>query len=90
MIVLTIKTEYFNAIISGEKTIEYRRQSKTHETNFLKKKPKKLKLLCGRRMAECEIKKVELLPVPKELKHLEFLDTPLCFHIYLGKIKQLK
>lgn len=84
---LTIKKLYFEQILSGEKKIEYRKNSAFFQTR-LKKKPNKLFLICGpKRMAIAEITMVKLIDKPDFLKDFDFLPTPKVFAIHIKNPK---
>ena len=54
---LIIKRKFFDAIIDGEKTIEYRDRSEYYDKLFEGKKIKYIKLLCQQDVIFCDLVK---------------------------------
>lgn len=90
-LVLRIKKIYFDQILSGEKSIEYRQNSKFFQTR-LSKKIHKVILICGPRIIHAMVTKIELIDKPMHLMNLPFLPTPKIFAIHLknAELKNIK
>lgn len=88
---LTIKKEYFNSILSGEKTEEIRIASTYFENRLLSKKYDTITLQNGYNKNSPRLA-AEFLDLDlREINHEFFESKPaLCFVIKIGKILQTK
>jgi len=100
-LVFRIRTQYFNAILNGSKTIEYRRDS-----CFWQKRIKKLEkvsnreawmpenlmavFICGRRIVRKRIIYIERISTPENFSEQgkKDVDTKTCLAFHLTKISK--
>lgn len=86
-IVLRIRKPYFEAIVNGEKTVEYRQASLYWLRRLSSRQPRVAVFICGKRVHRRRILKVEQIPTPTDFSEQGQRDVPTaaCFAIYLGE-----
>jgi hypothetical protein len=97
MISTTIKKEYMEAILKGEKKVEYKSINPYWNKRILTRQAyleilvgknaieqhKVINFLCGRKSYKFKIKKITLDRTPTELEMI--VGYPFCYHIHLGE-----
>ena len=84
--VFRIRKRYFDAIVSGDKRIEYRKDSDFWRKRLLKM-PQIAVFMCGKRVHRRRIKDIYLMETPSDFSNQGKLDVPTetCFAITLGE-----
>lgn len=96
-IALRIRKEYFDAIITGDKTVEYRPDSRYWRTRLgypepfppnHPKFPKRAVFVCGKRVHRRKTRKVDRIPRPDGFspQGQQDVPTPMCYAIYLETV----
>ena len=86
-VVFRIRKRYFDAIVKGEKTVEYRKLS-MFWLRRLAKKPEIAVFICGKRVHRRKITRIHMgIPTPTNFSEQGKKDVPtlLCNAIYLGE-----
>ena len=83
-VVLRIRKRYFDAVVSGLKTVEFRKDSE-----FWRKRIQDAGVavfICGKRIHRRNILSVQVIKTPGWFSEQgqKDVDTPYCFAIYLG------
>jgi len=83
---IRIREQYFDAIVSGEKIVEYRKWSPYWLKRLTYKGERIAVFVCGKRVHRREILRVERIPTPSHFSEQGKLDVPTasCFAIHLG------
>lgn len=90
ILTLTIKREFFNKILKGEKDKEYRNFNEYFKTRLVDYKPTHLKLhYQSKDFLIVEIKKISLIKKPLKFKDSTYFTSNKCYEIKLGKSKLL-
>lgn len=86
-IVFRIRKPYFDAIVNGQKIIEYRKHSPFWEKRLSSREQRIAVFICGKRVHRREIIKVEHIPTPSWFSEQGKSDvsTETCFAIHLGE-----
>ena len=86
-IVFRIRKPYFDAIVSGEKTVEFRRHSPFWEKRIKGTGVEVAVFICGKRVHRRKITYVQLIDTPTWFSEQgkKDVDTPQCYAIYLGE-----
>lgn len=86
-LVCRIRKQYFEAIVSGEKTVEYR----PHSAYWIKRIHNKKGLdtavfICGKKVHRRKILQIQLIrtPIGFSAQGKNDVPTPYCYAIYLG------
>lgn len=89
--VFRIRKEYFDAIVSGDKTIEYRKDSPFWRKRLFAS-PQIAVFICGKRVHRREITDIYLMNTPSDFSEQGKSDVPteMCFAIHLGSVYEGK
>jgi len=85
-IVLRVRKKYFDAVVRGEKTIDYRKDSKYWARRLVRNPPPDVAVfVCGKRVHRRKILSREFVETPKTLSEQERKDVPTsyCWAIHL-------
>jgi len=86
-LVLRIRKRYFDAIVSGEKTVEFRRDSEFWRKRIIGKADVEIAtFICGKRVHRRKITSIHRIKTPSWFSEQgkKDVDTSLCFVINLG------
>jgi hypothetical protein len=89
-LVFRIRKRYFDAIVSGEKRVEYRRASQFWRKRIVGKGETldTAVFVCGKQVHRRKITEIEQIKTPSWFSEQgqKDVDTPTCFAIYLGSV----
>ena len=85
-IVFRVRKEYFDAIVRGEKTVEYRKVSPYWFKRLCTREPLIAVFMCGKRIHRRRILRVEEIATPSWFSEQGRRDvcTETCLAVYLG------
>lgn len=86
-LVFRIRKQYFDAIVKGEKTVEFRRDSPYWRKRIIGKPAYTAVFICGKQVHRRKIIDITRLPTPDGFSEQgkQDVDTTMCFAIHLGQ-----
>lgn len=88
-VTLSIKKVYYDAILDGSKTIEYRKDSPFFKVRFDKPCNRLILHYFKDCRLECQVRLVELIPNPFP-ERAQFLDTDQVYAIHIGEVREIR